>query len=233
MAAGRLGRNRTHTREGFAVSTATVAEGLTMPQRLLRVAAHLPPPFHESDLAVAAWREEPDVWGLRRREHEHPDVNRIRTIIIGRRGLVARGWLEKVGELTYRVTRIGEAEAKVMRAEPGTRKMLGTVRVPAELDAYLVRLRDHTPAFRKYIGGRVDAITPADALDYLGCGPRELGESVRFALVQLREHLVTAADYEGVPLSTGEIVDGPMLKRLGDCAVECVRRHSRRLRIEE
>lgn len=60
---------------------------------LLQAARSLPELFHLEDLAVAAWKLDRERFGMRR--WDFPDLNRVKAVVDGERGLVAREILER------------------------------------------------------------------------------------------------------------------------------------------
>ena len=71
--------------------------------------------FTAEDLVVAAWEADELAFGLRGYEGTHPDSNKLYTKTDGRTGLVTRGYLQKVGERTFRLTTRGFAAAVRMK----------------------------------------------------------------------------------------------------------------------
>ena len=65
--------------------------------------------FTAEELLVASWRRNPEAFGLRGFEREHPDSNKLYTRLDGRDGLVARGLFVKAGERVLRLTSAGLA----------------------------------------------------------------------------------------------------------------------------
>jgi len=63
--------------------------------------------FAAEKLLVEVWKHEREAFGLRGYEREHPDANKLYTKLDGKKGLVARGLLEKSGERRFRLTRTG------------------------------------------------------------------------------------------------------------------------------
>ena len=94
--------------------------GLTIQAALLRAAADLPEPFHETSLAEGAWRLAPTVVGAALRETLYPDLNKVRAALCGRTGPVKRGHLERVGTHLYRLTDEGRRTlgAEVLPDDP-------------------------------------------------------------------------------------------------------------------
>lgn len=62
---------------------------------VLLVACELPSRFTLGELAVALWRRDPQRWGLPGVEADHPSDHRVRAMLDGTRGLVARGKLRR------------------------------------------------------------------------------------------------------------------------------------------
>lgn len=86
--------------------------------------------FTAEDLLLAVWKKDPQAWGLRGHEREHPDSAIIfkqldRHNVQGgeaRGGLVALGFLEKVRHRIFRLTPRGLAAAsEIVGADPNTR----------------------------------------------------------------------------------------------------------------
>jgi len=77
--------------------------------------------FTSEELLVTAWRKNPEEWGLRGFENEHPDSHRIDRELDsrgkGQSGLVALGLVQRVRPRVYRLTSKGLAWAS--RMDPG------------------------------------------------------------------------------------------------------------------
>lgn len=69
---------------------------------VLAVARGLPQPFRLNDLSVACHRSDPGYFGMDGYAH-HPDNHKIHSFLYGRRGLVRRGYLERVAAGVFRV----------------------------------------------------------------------------------------------------------------------------------
>ena len=67
--------------------------------------------FTAEDLAIAAWKRFPDSFAMEGYP-KYPDSNRVYTKLMGKKGLVGRGWLVKVGEKRYQVSEGGKIFAK-------------------------------------------------------------------------------------------------------------------------
>lgn len=75
--------------------------------RLLSVACTFGGPFSAEQLAVAAWKAHPAVFSMH--GYAHPDLHRVVWLLSGRRGLVHKGRLRKLGGGFYEVTERGRA----------------------------------------------------------------------------------------------------------------------------
>ncbi len=63
---------------------------------LLRVAREIPQPFTLNDISVAVWRACPEFFGMK--GYPYPDNHKVHYILYGRRGLIARGVIQRVRE---------------------------------------------------------------------------------------------------------------------------------------
>src|SRR5438309_4629500 len=91
-------------------SVNTVAE-CTVPEKILLAASHLEEqgqsPFSAEALIVAAWQKFPRTFGLKGYEEQYPDSNKVLAGMMGEKGLPGRGWMVKVGQRLYALTRDG------------------------------------------------------------------------------------------------------------------------------
>jgi hypothetical protein len=94
----------------------------TVPEKILLAAYGLEEqgqsPFSAEALVVAAWQKFPRTFGLKGYSDQYPDSNKILTSIMGEKGLARRGWLAKMGQKLYSLTRDGR---QVVRRQPGYR----------------------------------------------------------------------------------------------------------------
>jgi hypothetical protein len=61
--------------------------------------------FTQEELIVRAWRYHKDAFGLDGFKADYPDSNKVIVNLCGNRGLVARGYLRKLGPKRYVVSR--------------------------------------------------------------------------------------------------------------------------------
>lgn len=97
---------------------------LTAAQEILRAAATLDSEresFSEWDLTVAVWHRNPNRFGCRGYEAQYPDHKRVMKEIMSSSpgNPIRKGWLERIGPNSYRITNLGRAEAErqIQRSE--------------------------------------------------------------------------------------------------------------------
>src|SRR5207253_8967217 len=100
---------QTLTIGGFSVTTNV--EEFTVPEKILLAADSLDKlgqsPFSAEALIVASWQKFPKTFGLKGYAEHYPDSNKILSSIMGEKGLARRGWLVKMGQNMYALTREG------------------------------------------------------------------------------------------------------------------------------
>src|SRR5947207_316944 len=93
----------------------------TVPEKILLAAHHLEEqgqsPFSAEALIVASWQKFPKSFGLKGYTDQYPDSNKVLSSIMGERGLARRGWLAKMGQKLYSLTR--EGRHVVVRLQKG------------------------------------------------------------------------------------------------------------------
>lgn len=150
--------------------------GLTVADRLILAAVGLSEDgsetFTAEELVVAAWTKFPETFGLRgvldaQGRPRYPDSNRVFAEIMGRMPVRRRGWLEKVGNKRYRVTRIGRVHADDIEGSAGIKKA-ALDRVAADEVTRLLGSR----AMDKFRSGRDLELTFHDACALWGITPR-------------------------------------------------------------
>src|SRR3954468_13866979 len=98
-----------------------LADG-TLPEKILLAASHLEDqgqsPFSAEALIVSAWQKYPQTFGLKGYEGSYPDSNKVLSGIMGEKGLPRRGWMVKVGQKLYSLTRDGrQVVRKLLQGE--------------------------------------------------------------------------------------------------------------------
>jgi hypothetical protein len=143
----------------------------TVPEKILLAASHLEEsgqsPFSAESLIVSAWRNYPTTFGLKGYEEQYPDSNKVLSGIMGEKGLPNRGWMAKVGQKMYSLTRDGkQVVRKLLQGEdtpPLTAKRLAEPEaLPRELDLMLQAMLASS-AWQKLRQGRTGEWTFSDA----------------------------------------------------------------------
>jgi hypothetical protein len=197
------------------MATKTTPE-LTLSQKILVAADGLEEagntPFSAEALIVASWRGNPRTFGLKGFAEQYPDSNRVLAAVMGERGLARKGWLLKVGQKLYSLSRQGKEEARRATSDGPDplpkRRALARIQVPKDVEARLVGLFT-TTAFRRYEEGMRREITYRDALRFWGLAETAHGEAVDRALAGVPAVLAAAEEVvvgEAVELSNGQSV---------------------------
>jgi hypothetical protein len=177
--------------------TATVAE-LTVPQKVLLAAASLEQqgqtPFSAEALIVSAWTANPRTFGLKGYVDLYPDSNKILSCIMGEKGLARRGWLTKVGQKLYTLSKMGRDEVKRLTktddgeapavVEQEIEEEVKTPKVSRDQEKLVTRLFSATAVLRFREGLR-QYITFRDACAFWGVSDISQTDAVREAAVRV------------------------------------------------
>jgi len=166
----------------------------TVPEKILLAADTLDKqeqsPFSAEALIVVSWQKFPKTFGLKGYADQHPDSNKILSSIMGEKGLARRGWLVKMGQKMYALTREGrQIIRKVMLedAEP-TSDNGATLKLPREQERFVLVLLDST-AVQKFEENRKGELTFADACRFWSITENMKGESLDGKLHQVQATL--------------------------------------------
>ncbi|MCS7168237.1 MAG: hypothetical protein RMI91_04890 [Gemmatales bacterium] len=187
---------------------------LTLPEMILLAAWKLEQqghsPFSAEDLIVAAWKEFPKAFGLRGYAEQYPDANRVLSAIMGERGLAKRGWLAKVGQKLYSLSRDGQRIAKrILEGQEPEEETPASSRLPREQQKLLLHMLD-AAAVDKFVTGQTFDLTFADACKFWDLGEQTTGEAVDRKLQAVEKLLDTAqelATKHGLIIQQREITD--------------------------
>jgi hypothetical protein len=166
----------------------------TLPEKILLAASHLEElgqsPFSAEALIVAAWQKYPKTFGLKSFEDFYPDSNKVLAGIMGEKGLPRRGWMVKVGQKLYTLTRDGrQIVRKLLQGEdtpPLTAKRTAA-RLTRDQDLLLQGLFASS-AYSKLRQGREAEWTFSEACKFWSIGER-MGASVDTRLDEIQRHL--------------------------------------------
>ncbi len=166
----------------------------TLPEKILLAAAHLEEsgqsPFSAEALIVASWKKYPKTFGLKGFDEIYPDSNKVLAGIMGEKGLPRRGWMTKVGQKLYTLTRDGrQIVRKLLQGEetPPLTSKRSLPRFSREQDLLLQGLLASS-AYAKHRQGREVEWTFSEACKFWSMGER-LGSAVDARLDEIQKHL--------------------------------------------
>jgi hypothetical protein len=172
----------------------TVVE-CTLPEKILLASAALEEagqsPFSAEALIVAAWQRYPTTFGLKGYAQQHPDSNKVLSSIMGEKGLTRRGWLSKVGQKLYSLTREGRQMVRRLRRVDEPDVSGDQTLLEAEHEALLFELLAAT-AVEKYRAGRKHEVTFADACRFWNVSNGQHGSALDARLDRVQNGLAVA-----------------------------------------
>jgi hypothetical protein len=164
----------------------------TVPEKILLAAHYLEEqgqsPFSAEALIVASWQKFPRTFGLKGYTDQYPDSNKVLSSIMGERGLTRRGWLAKMGQKLYALTR--EGQQVVLRLQEGGEPppVTAPVRIQRDLEKQLLALFSSF-AVTKFEEGLKEELTFADACRFWGITENLHGEALQARLDRTRSIL--------------------------------------------
>src|SRR5258708_11648505 len=122
-------------------------DDFTVPEKILLSAEVLEKqgqsPFTAEMLIVASWLKFPTTFGLKGFAEKYPDSNKILSSIMGEKGLARRGWLVKMGQKLYALTREGRnVVRRIMMQEEEALPAGAAMRLNREHERFLKVLFD-------------------------------------------------------------------------------------------
>jgi hypothetical protein len=168
----------------------------TVPEKVLLAAYHLEEtgqsPFSAEALVVAAWQKYPVAFGLKGFAQQYPDSNKVLTAIMGEKGLARKGWLAKMGQKLYALTREGRQVVRhLQQGDAPAPPSAGPVSLPKELER-LLRDLFASAAWHKFREGRKSELTFADACRFWGLADGVVGDALDARLERVRADLTSA-----------------------------------------
>jgi hypothetical protein len=219
----------------MGASVNTIAE-CTVPEKILLAAFQLEEqghsPFSAESLIVCAWQKYPRTFGLKGYDDQYPDSNKVLASIMGEKGLARRGWLSKMGQKLYALTREGRQTV---------RRLLQGDDPPARDDRPIKLSRDHdkllqalfvTSAYEKCREGRQQEMNFADACRFWSITENLTGDALDGRLDHLRAALADIERQMGLSSATlgdGHCVTGDDIGQLCDIHKQLQQRFSRHL----
>jgi len=214
----------------------------TVPEKILLAANVLEQqgqsPFSAEALVVASWQKFPRTFGLKGYSDLYPDSNKILTSIMGEKGLARRGWLAKMGQKLYSLTREGrQAVRHLQDGEDSGPSSSGPPAAKLSRDQEKFLLGQlNSIAVEKYQQGLKLELTFADACKYWGVTDNLRGEALDARLDKMRAGMAEASRMvgtTGADLSNGRNVgpdDMRLLHKVDDHLMERFSRHLTLLR---
>jgi hypothetical protein len=189
-----------------------MAPGLTVHERLLLAAADLAAEgkelFSAEDLVVAAWKRDPETFGLAGYVDDttgrprFPNSNRVFAEIMGSKPIRKQGLIVKAGTKMFRLTESGLQRARALTAAGdgdggGARKATFSRQIAREFEKLLA-----TRAVDKFLNDRGDEITFTDATSFWGISARSSAMELQGRIGHVEGILNAAAD----AAATGPVV---------------------------
>ncbi len=209
----------------------------TLPEKILLAAHSLEEagqsPFSAEALIVAAWQKYPRAFGLKGYVEQYPDSNKVLAAIMGGKGIARRGWLAKMGQKLYSLTRDGRQVVRKLFVDEEQPE--GATDEPVKLSPEhekLLHVLLNSTAFEKHREGRQSELTFADA-----CRFWNVTENVSSDVLNARlDHVgagIAAVErqvgFGSATLNNGRSVISKELEQLGDLHEYLEERFSRHL----
>ncbi len=192
----------------------------TLPEKILLAAYQLEEsgqsPFSAESLIVAAWQNYPRTFGLKGYTEQYPDANKVLASIMGEKGLAKKGWLIKMGQKLYALTREGKQVVRRLKQEDEPEELPAPVSLDGEQDRLLQALLASS-AWQKFREGRKVDLNFADACRFWGITehqPVSLLDQRLETLGTALHALERQAGQTGATLGNGRMLTGADLGQL-------------------
>ena len=196
----------------------TNVDEFTVPEKILLAADILDKegqaPFSAEALIVTSWQKYPKTFGLKGYADQYPDSNKILSSIMGEKGLARRGWLVKMGQKMYALTREGRSVVRRVLLEEDEPSSAGTTfKLTREQEKFVNTWLDSS-AVQKFEENRKAELTFADACRFWGINENTKGDALDSRLQLIKDMLAELehlfADQEtqlgnGRAISAGDI----------------------------
>ena len=181
----------------------------TVPEKILLAAHQLEEqgqsPFSAEALIVASWQKFPRTFGLKGYTDQYPDSNKVLSSIMGERGLTRRGWLAKMGQKLYALTRDGHQVVARLQEGGEPPPAAAPIRIPRDLEKQLLTFFSSYAA-SKFEEGLKEELTFADACRFWGITENLHGEALTARLDRTRAILADVDRMIGA--GTAELSNG-------------------------
>jgi hypothetical protein len=212
----------------------TIAD-CTVPEKILLAAFQLEEagqsPFSAETLIVSVWQQFPRTFGLKGYADQYPDSNKVLSSLMGEKGLARRGWLNKMGQKLYALTREGRQLVRRLRNDEPAPLPTENVKLPRDQDKLLQTLFAST-AVRKYQDNRKPELTFADACRFWSITENLQGAALDDRLATVRASLgdiERAVGKSKTVLSDGRLLTGDDANMLCDLHLYLEDRFARHL----
>lgn len=183
----------------------------TVPEKILLAADSLDKqgqsPFSAEALIVASWQKFSKTFGLKGYADQYPDSNKILSSIMGEKGLARRGWLVKMGQKMYALTREGRQVVRRVMLEEEEEQHGANIKLSREMEKFVIGLLDSS-AVQRFEENRKGELGFGDASRFWGITENMKGEALDARLQQVQGYLTeldrTLADADA-ELSTGRV----------------------------
>lgn len=169
--------------------------------------------FTEWQLSVAAWKRDPNRFGMRGFEAAHPDHKRVMKEIMGKTGAVHKGLLEKARPNHYSLSPLGRSEAARLSAMAGSGE--GQMRSVSDLYDDLAEFTEHR-VFRAWTRNPSEPSSWLGASAFLGLAnhePNELNSKLRTPKHLAREGLAWCDKQGRDQITRGPVGGGKAITR--------------------
>ncbi len=204
----------------MSASTKPNVDDFTVPEKILLAAENLEKqghsPFTAEALIVASWQKFPATFGLKGFAERYPDSNKILSSIMGEKGLARRGWLVKMGQKLYAMTREGRNVVRRVMMEEEEAAPAGTMhRLSRDHERFLKVLFDSS-AVQKFEDNRKADLSFADACRFWGVTENMKGEQLDETLEQVEQ---TLAELDRMLADSDSEMPGGRVVQAGDIRV--------------
>jgi hypothetical protein len=187
----------------------------TVPEKILSSAYDLEErgqsPFSAEALIVNSWKKFPNTFGLKGYTELYPDSNKVLSCIMGERGLARRGWLTKMGQKLYQLTREGrQVVQRLNQAGETLPAPAAQIKISRDHEKFMLGLLGSS-AVQKYEEGLKDELTFADACRFWGISENLHGDALSAKLDRLRG--VIAEVERVVGTGTAELSNGRSISK--------------------
>ncbi len=178
-------------------------------------------PFSAELLIVSAWGASQQVFGIKGYSDLYPDSNKVIAHLVGAKGLIAKGFIRKVGPKLYEVTYAGRKYLSDVTGEPlPGEKKAGRLQIEMEKS---IEFLERTVVMDRFEQGRKEELTFKDALAFWGGSYTGTDKMIR--------KIAGTLDEGPAELSTGQVVNGDTGRRLINVHAWLVDKFSRHLKV--